>query len=91
MQSFERVAKVMERPFYMNPTKAVEFGVADKVWKTSFSFRHFSIFNILLFSFDLEVIPRGVTLVVDVELFHTVSRIQLYSVWLAVRHHGFSH
>ncbi|CAM6088367.1 unnamed protein product [Calypogeia fissa] len=32
--SFERVAKVMERPFYMNPTKAVEFGVADKIlWR----------------------------------------------------------
>ncbi|KAG6541004.1 hypothetical protein Mapa_017577 [Marchantia paleacea] len=32
--SFEKVAKVMERPFYMNPTKAVEFGVADKIlWR----------------------------------------------------------
>lgn len=31
LQSFEKVAKVMERPFYMNPKKAVDFGVADKV------------------------------------------------------------
>jgi ATP-dependent Clp endopeptidase proteolytic subunit ClpP len=31
---FEKVAKVMERPFYMNPRKAVEFGVADKIlWR----------------------------------------------------------
>lgn len=35
LQSFEKVAKVMERPFYMNPTKAVEFGVADKVYSIS--------------------------------------------------------
>lgn len=31
MQTIEKVAKVMERPFYMNPKKAVDFGVADKV------------------------------------------------------------
>lgn len=30
----EKVAKVMERPFYMNPKKAVDFGVADKIlWR----------------------------------------------------------
>lgn len=31
LQPYEKVSKVMERPFYMNPRKAVEFGVADKV------------------------------------------------------------
>lgn len=32
--SFEKVAKTMERPFYMNPQRAIEFGVADKVlWR----------------------------------------------------------
>lgn len=31
LQPVEKVAKVMERPFYMNPKKAVDFGVADKV------------------------------------------------------------
>lgn len=31
LQPYEKVAKVMQRPFYMNPKKAVEFGVADKV------------------------------------------------------------
>lgn len=39
-QPFEKVAKVMERPFYMNPRKAVEFGVADKV-VNSLSARHY--------------------------------------------------
>ncbi|MCO5575950.1 hypothetical protein L7F22_029757 [Adiantum nelumboides] len=28
--SFEKVSKVMQRPFYMDPRKAIEFGVADK-------------------------------------------------------------
>eukprot|EP00271_Cylindrocystis_brebissonii_P013161 TRINITY_DN32775_c0_g1_i1.p1 TRINITY_DN32775_c0_g1~~TRINITY_DN32775_c0_g1_i1.p1 ORF type:complete len:365 (-),score=73.12 TRINITY_DN32775_c0_g1_i1:513-1607(-) len=32
--SFEAVSKRMERPFYMTPTKAIEFGVCDKVlWR----------------------------------------------------------
>lgn len=31
LQPYEKVSKVMERPFYMNPRKAVDFGVADKV------------------------------------------------------------
>eukprot|EP00249_Psilotum_nudum_P013780 c24508_g1_i1 orf=55-1065(+) len=31
---FEKVAKTMQRPFYMSPKKAVEFGVADKIlWR----------------------------------------------------------
>lgn len=35
LQPVEKVAKVMERPFYMNPKKAVDFGVADKVVERS--------------------------------------------------------
>lgn len=32
--SFEKVSKVMQRPFYMDPRKAIEFGVADKIlWR----------------------------------------------------------
>eukprot|EP01018_Ginkgo_biloba_P035579 Gb_12676 [translate_table: standard] len=32
--SFETVAKAMQRPFYMDPRKALEFGVADKIlWR----------------------------------------------------------
>eukprot|EP00246_Nothoceros_aenigmaticus_P001246 TRINITY_DN116_c0_g1_i2.p1 TRINITY_DN116_c0_g1~~TRINITY_DN116_c0_g1_i2.p1 ORF type:complete len:348 (-),score=41.42 TRINITY_DN116_c0_g1_i2:777-1784(-) len=32
--SFEKVNKLMERPFYMNPRNAVDFGVADKIlWR----------------------------------------------------------
>lgn len=32
--SFEKVSKVMRRPFYMDSRKAVEFGVADKIlWR----------------------------------------------------------
>eukprot|EP00850_Spirogloea_muscicola_P009369 SM000052S17761 [mRNA] locus=s52:574606:576949:- [translate_table: standard] len=32
--SVEKVSKVMERPYYMNPQKAIAFGVADKVlWR----------------------------------------------------------
>lgn len=32
--SFDKVSKVMERPFYMNPQKAQEFGVIDKIlWR----------------------------------------------------------
>lgn len=32
--SFEKVSKVMQRPYYMDPKKAVEFGVADNIlWR----------------------------------------------------------
>ncbi|KAL2621688.1 hypothetical protein R1flu_001893 [Riccia fluitans] len=32
--SFEKVSKVMQRPFYMSPTRAVDFGVIDKIlWR----------------------------------------------------------
>ncbi|KAJ7538580.1 hypothetical protein O6H91_11G055200 [Diphasiastrum complanatum] len=32
--SFKKVAKIMQRPYYMEPRKAVEFGVADKIlWR----------------------------------------------------------
>jgi ATP-dependent protease ClpP protease subunit len=40
---FEKVAKVMERPFYMNPRKAVEFGVADKVGNSLSACRNLSV------------------------------------------------
>ncbi|CAI5949316.1 unnamed protein product [Closterium sp. NIES-65] len=32
--SFEKIAKTMERPYYMNPQRALEFGVIDKIlWR----------------------------------------------------------
>ncbi|KAJ7538579.1 hypothetical protein O6H91_11G055200 [Diphasiastrum complanatum] len=34
--SFKKVAKIMQRPYYMEPRKAVEFGVADKVLISQF-------------------------------------------------------
>lgn len=33
-QSLDVVAKTMERPFYMNPQRAIDFGVIDKVRST---------------------------------------------------------
>jgi len=35
------VAKTMERPFYMNPQRAIDFGVIDKVQSTSSAYKLF--------------------------------------------------